>query len=725
LTDKTGNRLRPGNRFRLGDVLGGLAGAAVALPQSMGLGVGLFTGMGLSASAGALAGLIGAATLSLSSGVGGYTRGMISAPNGPVTMLLIASMAAFSAQGMQGDDLVVAIAVLVILAGIIQLVIGLSGGGQLIKFIPYPMVAGLVTAIGILMMRSQLSALLPAADHDIPAAWVWVPAATAALTFAAIKLTPLLLPAVPGVIGGLIVGLVGFHVAAALAPMPIPDAWLVGTIPELSNLHFDFSWATLGDLSWSLLLPAAAALAVLASIDCLVTAVVADSSTGDRHNARGELVCQGIGQMLAGLLGGIGGGGTKGSTLVAINAGGRRWPAVVASLGFIALVAVAGPIGRYLPISVLAGVIIFVGFTMLEWRLLLWLRDARTRIDALLALVVVAVTLYFDLIIGVGVGAIGAMLLFVRSQVRAPTIHARGDGRSLRSLRLRSTEDHALLDQHGDRIIYLELRGHLFFGTVDRLFTELGGLLERPVWIVVNMQRVQSVDLTALDLFRQMSLRLRTHGGEMLFANIHRGAARGHKMESLLRSFAAGYTQPEFKTSFKSTDKALERAEDLLLTELGHAPGPIEKHVPIEENELFVGIDPTVLETLLPLMTRLKLPRKARPFSIGDQGDAIYFVLRGVVDLRLPSGTYHYKRLNSIGPGGYFGEIGFIDPGLRSADAVVTRDAELLMLSRSQIRDLNHQASDAAALALLIRLARSLVRHLRRARAELSRLEHW
>jgi sulfate permease, SulP family len=106
----------------MGDLLGGLAGAAVALPQSMGLGVGLFAAMGLGASAGALAGLIGAAALSLTSGIGGYTRGMISAPNGPVTMLLIASMATFSAQGVPSAELVVAVAVLVMLAGLIQVV---------------------------------------------------------------------------------------------------------------------------------------------------------------------------------------------------------------------------------------------------------------------------------------------------------------------------------------------------------------------------------------------------------------------------------------------------------------------------------------------------------------------------------------------------------------------------------------------------------------------------
>ncbi|NEX19462.1 SLC26A/SulP transporter family protein [Thiorhodococcus mannitoliphagus] len=713
------------NRLTIGDWLGGLAGAAVALPQSMGLGVGLFSAMGLGAAAGALSGLIGAAALSLVSGIGGYTRGMISAPNGPVTMLLIASMATLSAEGISGGSAVVALAVLVVLAGLIQLVIALSGGGQLIKFIPYPMVAGLVTAIGILMMRSQLSPLLARPGDAIPEIWSWLPAATAIVTFAAIKLTPRLLPRMPAIIGGLIVGLVAFHSAAALAPVPLPDAWMVGAIPELEGIHLDLSWAALTALRWDLLFPAAIALAVLASIDCLVTAVVADSATGCRHKARGELACQGVGQILAGLLGGIGGGGTKGSTLVAIGAGGRRWPAVVASLGFILLLAVAGPIGRYLPISVLAGVIIYVGFTMLEWRVLLWLRQPRTRIDGFLALVVVASTLYFDLIIGVGVGALGAMVLFLRDQIRAHTIHTRSTGRELRSLRLRSKEDHALLDEHGDRIVYIELRGHLFFGTVDRLFTELATLLERPVWIVINMRRVQSVDLTALDLFRQMKLRLRAHGGHMLFANIHRGAAQAHKMDKLLRAFAFGYSQPDIKTSFKSTDKALEAAEDLLLSALGRPPTPMDTRIEIADNALFRGIEASVLETLRPLMLELQLPRKARPFEVGAPGDAVYFVIQGVIDLRLPSGDYHYKRLSSIGPGGYFGETAFIEPGPRSADAVVIRDAELLVLSRAAIGDLADRTTDAAALALVLRLARSLVQHLRRARTDIRRLEHW
>ncbi len=694
----------------------------------MGLGVGLFATMGMGASEGALAGLMGAAALSLVSGLGGYTRGMISAPNGPVTMLLTASLAVAAAQGVSGAGLLATLMVLVMLAGLIQIIMALSGGAQLIKLIPYPMVAGQVTAIGILMMLSQLPPLLPEGEWDELPVWTWVPAFTAAMTFIAIKLMPRLLPRVPGVIGGLVVGLATFHLCVLYAPMPMPEAWVVGSIPSLANFELSLDLELFEGLHWDSLLPAALALAVLASIDCLVTAVVADSATGARHNARGELAMQGIGQMLAGLVGGIGGGGTKGSTLVAINAGGRRWPAVFAGLTFLSLVIFAGPVGHYLPISVLAGVIFYVGFSMLEWRILLWLRSPRTRIEGVLALVVVVTTLYYDLIIGVGIGALGAVLLFVRGQIRAPMIHARGTGVEHRSLRPRSEAEHALLDAHGARIVYIELRGDLFFGTVDRLFSKLAGDLSQPIWMVFNMRRVQSLDLTSLDLFRQMILRLRSHGGQMLFANIHRGAANAHRMEKLLLAFGGGYTQAATKTTFKSSDKALESAEDQLLTKLGHPPQPLQARVEIENNSLLKDMEPRVFEMLVAQMQPLTLARKERPFLLGDPGDSIYFVLHGVVDLRLPSGTsgtYHYKRLNSVGPGGFFGDISFVDPGPRTASAIVTRDAELMVLSRARLEKLKNPALNVAVRLLLLRLTRPLVRHLRRARAEVARLARW
>ena len=184
-------------RFGAGDVLGGLVGTAVALPQSMGLGVALFAAMGFDASVGALAGLMGAAALSLVSGLGGATIGMISAPNGPVTMLLAASLASVAAHGVQGEGLLLALVAIMILTGLFQFLLGISGGGQLIKYIPYPVVAGLVTGIGVLMVLSQLNTLSGEGAQASSSGWLVVPAATALITFASIKLAPRVLPAVP------------------------------------------------------------------------------------------------------------------------------------------------------------------------------------------------------------------------------------------------------------------------------------------------------------------------------------------------------------------------------------------------------------------------------------------------------------------------------------------------------------------------------------------------
>ena len=109
-------------------------------------------------------------------------------------------------------------------------------------------------------------------------------------------------------------------------------------------------------------------------------------------------------------------------------------------------------------------------------------------------------------------GVLGSVFLFLLVQVRARVIHERATGRERRSLRYRTEDERALLDEHGERIIYVELRGNLFFGTVDRLFTEFMPDLERPVWMILNMRRVQYLDMSGLNLFRQMLKRLSARG---------------------------------------------------------------------------------------------------------------------------------------------------------------------------------------------------------------------
>ena len=711
-------------RFGAGDVLGGLVGTAVALPQSMGLGVALFAAMGFDASVGALAGLMGAAALSLVSGLGGATIGMISAPNGPVTMLLAASLASVAAHGVQGEGLLLALVAIMILTGLFQFLLGISGGGQLIKYIPYPVVAGLVTGIGVLMVLSQLNTLSGEGAQASSSGWLVVPAATALITFGSIKLAPRVLPAVPGIISGLLVGIAVFHLIMLAAPGPMPESWLVGTIPGLDAIRFDVDASAFASLPWELILVSALTLAVLASMDCLLTAVVADGETGARHDARRELAAQGIGQAIAGLLGGMGGGGTKGSTLVAIKSGGRRWSAMVSSLTFVVLILFLGPVGNALPISVLAGVIIYVGVGMLEWNVLRWLRRRTTRLDGAVALLVVTTTLAFDLMVGVAVGVVSSVFLFLRVQVRARVIHERATGKERRSLHYRTEEERKLLDEHGDRILYFELRGNLFFGTVDRLFTELMPDLDRPVWMILNLRRIQSLDMSGLNLFRQMLKRLSAHGGHLLYADVRKSAVMERKMHKLMDWLGPEDELPKVKT-FKSNDAALEHAEDELLNDLGYIPALATQRVELEQNELFRRMKPKTREALKAVMRPLSLKRKEMVFTYGGLDNTIYFILQGEVEIRLPTRVYHYKRLAKLGPGSFFGEGSFLDPAPHTATAFVTQDVDLLTLDRQAIESLAEKRQREAGWAVLYELGGSLARQLRWSRSELRRLERW
>ncbi len=712
------------SRFDVPDALGGLAGTAVALPQSMGLGVALFAGMGFDASAGALAGLMGAAALSLVSGLFGATVGMISAPNGPVTMLLAASLASVAAQGVQGEGLLLALVAILFLTGVFQFLLGVSGAGQLIKYIPYPAIAGLVTGIGVLMVLSQLKTLSGEGAGAIGAGWMLVPSATALITFGGIKLAPRIFPAVPGIIGGLLLGVAAFHLIMLVAPAPVPDSWLVGTIPGLDAIRFNVEISAFNGLPWELILVSALTLAVLASMDCLLTAVVADGVTGARHDARRELAAQGIGQIIAGLLGGVGGGGTKGSTLVSVKTGGRRWSAVVSSLTFVVLILFLGPVGNALPISVLAGVIIYVGVGMLDWNVLRWLRRPVTRFDGVVALSVITTTLAFDLMSGVAVGVVSSVFLFLRGQVRARIIHERATGRERHSLRYRTEEERRLLDEHGARILYFELRGNLFFGTVDRLFTELMPDLDRPVWMILNLRRVQSLDMSGLNLFRQMLKRLSANGGHLLYADVRKSAVMERSMHKLLNWLGPEESLPRVKT-FRSNDAALEYAEDELLKALGCAPAQANRRVELEHNELFRRMKPKTREALKSIMQPLSLKRKEIVFNYGELGNTLYFILQGEVDIRLPTRVYHYKRLAKLGPGSFFGESAFLDPAPRTATAVVTQDVELLTRDRPAIESLAEKRQREAGWAVLYELGGSLARQLRWSRSELRRLERW
>lgn len=708
----------------LGDLRGGVIAAAVVLPQATAFGAAVFA-PALGSAGGALAGLYGAIGLLLISGIAGGTIGLISGPTGPSMALLSGSAALLIAQGMPPATLAPALFLVTVLAGLLQLLIALAGGGRLIKFIPYPVIAGLTTGIGLLLIHAQFKPLLGLPAAGVLSDWHGLPLATATTAFLLTRYAPRWIPGLPGPIAGLLGASALFQIARIpLHPDAVPQHWTVGALPEPAALHLALDPHLLTQtLPWPLLLQASFALAILSSLNTLLTAVIADSVTGQRHRARRELLAQGIGQIVVGLLGGMAGGASLSGTTTAVRAGARRWAPLLAAGLLLFLLLGAGAIGRWLPTSALAGLIIASALALIETDILAWARRRHTRRDAAVALLVATVSVGHDLMLAVLVGLAIAVALFIHDQSRVPVIHRRLTGAERPSVRKRPLEQAALLAAHGERIVLYQLRGNLFFAKTDALFEELLVDLDRPAWVILHLRRVLQVDLSSVRLLQQIAARLEAHGGELLFCDVDAALGLGHEVEQTLRRLSLRPGRLHVHT-FAAADQALEYAENALLRTLGMDPARLEQPVTLEELDLCRAMPAQAVQILAAVLQPRSLAAGERLFAAGDNGAELYLVLAGRVDIRLPAGDDRYKRLAIYGPGTSFGEIAFLDPGPRAAEAVAAAPSMLLMLTRSAFDRLRAQQPEAA-IALLLALGQLQSRALRWSAREIQRLIEW
>lgn len=710
-------------RLSAGDVWGGLAASAVVLPQAIAFGVTLLAPGGFTASQGAIAGLLGAAIVCIISGVSGGTRGLISSPTGPTLVLLAGAMASFMANGITGGELLLNLMAVIIITGLMQILIGLSGGGHLIKYIPYPVVSGFLTGSAILMVISQVKPLSGNGYDESWSTWWWLPLLAALVTLLATELIPRFNKQIPGTIAGLFTGTILFHLLALVHGAALPDTWLIGQLPAIDSAKLDLSIALLQVLDWHIILPAAITLSILASVDTLLTSVIADVNTGARHSANRELVGQGLGQISSGFSGGMAVAGTTGATVVAIKSGGRRWAAVIAGVTLFAMILFARDIGRILPISVLAGIILSVSLHMLDLDIVGWLKRKKTRQDAGIALLVTGVTVGYDLMAAVAVGVVIAIIQFIRTQIRMHVVHRRSTRKQVRSVLARSVEERNLLEENGDRIILYELRGNLFFATADSLLEKLANDLDRPNYIILHLRRVLQIDLTAIKFFHQIAARLKRSGGQLIFCNVHKEIGIGKKMNKALRRVSPSAIDYVVKT-FNGRDEALEYAENALLRELGLEPAEFVSYHALAENELCIDLADEERAELQTVLQPRFLETGEKLFSVGETGEQLYLVLSGEIEIRLPTTKHHYKRLATNQPGTYFGELSLLNPGPRAADAVAVYKTEVLILSRDGLNDLANRFP-TTAIKLLMSLARTQGDHLRWTTMELRHLSEW
>ncbi len=706
-----------------GDAWGGLAASAVVLPQAMAFGVALLSTKGFDASQGAIAGLLGAAIVCTVSGFLGGARGLISAPTGPTLVLLGGALASLSDAGISNGGLLINLAVIIMCTGLFQIIIGLSGGGKLIKYIPYSVISGFLTGSAILMIMSQIGPLTGKGFDASWESWRWLPLVTAIVTIIAIHVGPKYIKKLPGTIAGLLVGTFVFHIVASFHAIDLPQQWLIGQLPKINSVSLELSMDMLTNLNWTIIIPAALALSILSSLDTLLTAVIADVNTGLRHNANLEMIGQGIGQILTSISGGMAAAGTTGATVVAVKSGGRRWAGIFAGLTFFILILLARDVGTILPISVLAGIIVSVSLHMFDLDIIVWLKNSKRRQDAIIAILVTAVTVGYDLMVAVGLGVVIAIVLFIRTQIRMPVVHRRSTGKNIRSVRSRSKKERELLEEHGERIILYELRGNLFFATADALLEELANDLDKPNYVILHLRRVLQVDLTAIKYLHQIASRVQKNGGVLIFCNVHKEIGVGKKIQKTLRKVSSSNIDLQVMT-FNGKDEALEYAENSLLEDIDFKVTEFRDRISLNENDLCHALTHVEQENLRTVLESRILETNEKLFSAGNQGDQVYIVLSGEIDIRLPTTKHHYKRLATCQPGSFFGELSLLNPGPRVADAVAIHKTEVLILSRSALDKLCETFPDTA-IHLLMTLAQIQVEHLRWSTSELRHLSEW
>jgi SulP family sulfate permease len=721
-----------------GDVWGGVSAMLVALPSAIAFGVAIYAPLGSSFGArGAGAGILGAVALGLVASVFGGTKRLISAPCAPAAAVLSALAIQWSQQNTPAATAAMMLAVVALLTAGFQMLFGTVGLGKLIKYMPYPVVSGYLSGVGLLIILSQVPKVLGAPDGthlweavSHPALWQHHALAVGVATIAGAVFGPRLTKRVPGTILGIVAGMATYGLFALGEPAlrtlagnpaivgPFEGGGPAGAVRAIGDQLRAFRALDLTILP-ALIAPALS-LAVLLSIDTLKTCVVLDAMTRSRHDSNRELVGQGLGNLAATVIGGMPGAGTMGATLVNLNSGAQtRFSGIVDGLASLVVFLALGTVIGWIPIAALAGILIVVGIRMFDWHSLSLLRSRATVLDFSVIVAVVVVAETVNLIAASATGVALAILLFIREQVRGSVVRRIGLGNAQFSKQVRPAQQMAVLERLGDRTAVVELQGSLFFGTTDQLGRTLEPHLAARQFVILDFWRVQSVDVTAAHLLEQVAATLHDKNGDLLLSGMPRRLAPPGGLPPALAQLGPGGSQPV--KLFGELSEALEYAEDALLAEAHaeHVSGPpLELH----EIELFSERKPETLRDFESVLERRHLAAGEAVFSTGDTGDELFLIRRGAVRIVLPVGQAQTRHLATFRRGSFFGEMAFLDHQPRSADAIAERETDLYVLSRARFETFA-QVHRALAMNLMDGVARALARRLRHTNAEVRELE--
>lgn len=479
------------------DFLGGITSGIVAIPLALAFGV--------ASGLGAMAGLYGAIILCFIAAILGGAKTQISGPTGPMTVILAAAVAAYPNEPQ-------AIFTIIVMAGIIQVALSMMNVAGMVKYVPYPVISGFLSGIGVIIILLQINPFFGADVIGSPVKSVMsymgnIPDYDLQSTFLGV-ITLIIVFFTPSKIGRII-------------PAPL-IALITGTV---ITTFFNFNVDKIGEISSALpsfaisnidfskihdYLPIALTLGIIGAVDSLLTALVVDSLTKEKHNPDRVLLGQGIGNAITGMFGGAVGAGATMRTVVNIKAGGvTRLSAIIHAFFLAALLLGAAPLVKNVPMAVLAGILIKVGSEIIDFKFIKVIKYA-PRQDLYVMALVFILTVFYDLIFAVGAGITLAALLFARQVTRETRVNIK-EVHDQEIMEMESEIEHA--SDHKIRVVHIH--GVLFFGSVNHMIARVEELLGTK-YLILNFESIPLLDISAVFALEDIIANLKTYDIKVL-----------------------------------------------------------------------------------------------------------------------------------------------------------------------------------------------------------------
>ena len=514
-----------------GDLLGGMTAAIVALPLALAFGVSATADV---PDTGAIAGLYGAIGVGLFASLCGGTPSQISGPTGPMSVVMATIFSSLMKEDPE-SGLAMAFTV-VMMAGLFQILFGVLKLGKYITLMPYTVISGFMSGVGLIIITLQIAPLLgykassrvvssiqqlPDAVLNINPVALGLGLLTLVIVFAAPPRLNRVLPA----------PLIALVVCTLISAYGFPDSGIpvIGKIPAgLPEFHLPVFHLK----SAKTILGFSVMLAMLGSIDSLLTSLVADNITHTQHDSDRELIGQGIGNLVAGIMGGLPGAGATMRTVINAKSGGRTpLSGVIHALVLVTIVIGASPLTEPIPNAVLAGILIKVGIDIIDWSFLKRAHKLSLKGAGVMYLVMF-LTVFVDLITAVAVGAFLANLLTIESLTKLQvetmrTITGPTDDQQLSDI------EKGIIAQADGQILLFFFSGPMSFGAAKSISQRLSIVKSFKV-LILDLSDVTRVGITA-SLAIENILKDAENSGKVVFlVGVHgQVAQRLHKIKAI------------------------------------------------------------------------------------------------------------------------------------------------------------------------------------------------